>query len=100
MKWIIILLLIAVVLVLIANRYRQQIRTAIYLWRMFRKMRQMSKTDEKQIEKKDANESVPLVRCAKCGTWTAQSNALNLRSKDFYCSTKCLENAGKMSNAV
>ncbi|MDQ3321688.1 MAG: hypothetical protein M3525_04420 [Acidobacteriota bacterium] len=96
MKWLILLLFIAVVGILIAVRYRRQIQTGIYLYRMFRKMRQMGKGSDKQIDRKETAGDVPLVRCAKCGKWTPQTKALNLRSKIFYCSSNCLENAVKV----
>lgn len=96
MNWLILLLLIGVVGVLIAIRFRRQIQTAIYLWKMFRKMRQMGKSDKNQIEQKENLKDVPLVRCAKCGTWIPQTKALNLRSKSFYCSAVCMENAVKV----
>lgn len=91
MKWLIFLGLIFVLLVIIAARYRRQIKMAIYVWRMFRKMRQAGKTEEKQIEKQSNTKDVALVRCAKCGTWIPQTKAINLRSGINYCSTNCLE---------
>ncbi len=97
MKWLIILGLLIVVLVLIATRFRQQIKMAIYVWRMFRKLRQGGKTDEKQIEKQANPKDVALVRCAKCGTWIPQNKALNLRSGIYYCSKICLETTAKVS---
>jgi hypothetical protein len=63
---------------------------------MFRKMRQASKPLEKQIEKQENLNDVALVKCAKCGTWIPQKNALNLRSKIFYCSANCMESAVKV----
>jgi len=97
MKWLIILGILIVILVLIATRYRHQIKMAIYIWRMFRKMRQVGKTDEKQIEKQENSQDAALVRCAKCGTWIPQNKALNLRSGIFYCSKVCLEVPAKVS---
>ncbi len=41
MKWLVLLLLIAAAGILIAVRYRRQIQTGIYVFRMFRNMRQM-----------------------------------------------------------
>lgn len=96
MKWLILLLLVAVAGILIAVRYRRQIQTGIYLYRMFRKMRQTGKGAEKQINRKETTSEVPLVRCARCGKWTPQTKALNLRSKTFYCSSNCLESAVKV----
>ena len=91
MKWLILLGIIFIALALVAYRYRAQIKMAIYVWRMFRKMRQASKTDEKQIEKKGDSKDVALVRCAKCGTWIPQVKALKLRSGINYCSANCME---------
>ncbi|CAN5169155.1 hypothetical protein BH20ACI1_BH20ACI1_19570 [soil metagenome] len=90
-KLLFIFLLLLVVGGIIALRYRRQIQSAIYIWQMFKKMRQVNKPQEKQIEKTEDAKDVQLVRCAKCGTWTPQKNALNLRSKAFYCSTNCME---------
>ncbi len=95
-KLLFIFLLLVVVGGIIALRYRRQIQSAIYIWQMFKKMRQVNKPQEKQIEKTENTKDVQLVRCAKCGTWTPQKNALNLRSKAFYCSTNCMENAVKV----
>ncbi len=96
MKWIIILGLILIVLLLIVSRYRKQIQMALYVFRMFRKMRQMSKTDEKQINTAADSTEIALVNCAKCGTWIPQNKALKLRSGVFYCSSDCLETKAKV----
>ncbi len=95
MKWLILLLLFAVLIAVIATRYRRQIIAGIEIWKMFRQVRrQMKPKDEKQIRPQTASKSdVQLVRCAKCGKWINESNALNLRSKTFYCSTNCMEQA-------
>ncbi len=52
MKWLILLGLLFVLWTFIAIRYRTQIQTAIYVWKMFRKMRQASAQPEKQIKNK------------------------------------------------
>lgn len=96
MKWLILLILILILFAFLINKYRRQIQMAIYVWRMFRKMRQAGKADEKQIETQDVSENGQLIRCAKCGTWTPQKNALNLRSGVFYCSSDCMEQAVKV----
>lgn len=90
MKWLILLGLLIILIVLIASRYRQQIKMAIYVWRMFRKMRQAGKVDKKEIEKQD-DSNAALVRCVKCGTWISQVKALKLRSGINYCSAQCME---------
>lgn len=96
MKWLIILGLLAILAIFIIARYRRQIQTALYIFRMFRKMRQMSKADttvDKQIDKTSNPGDVQLVRCAKCGSWTPQSNALKFGANAFYCSSNCVEKA-------
>ncbi len=93
MKWLILLALVFALLGLFAFRYWRQIQTALYVWRMFKQMRQVGKSQEKQIEKKETANDVALVRCAKCGNWVSQDNALKLRSKTFFCSARCMEKA-------
>jgi hypothetical protein len=91
MKFLIILVLFLLVLALIAFRYRKQIQTAIYMWRMLKKMRQLNKTPEKRIETKTNQTDAPLIRCAGCGNWTPETNVLKLGAKSVYCSANCIE---------
>lgn len=97
MKFLIILGLLLALLAVIAVRYRRQIQMAIYMWRMFRKMRQVSKAGEKQIENKEPAPNAPLVRCAGCGMWISENKILKLGAKSFYCSADCMEKAVKVS---
>jgi hypothetical protein len=97
MKWLILFGLIVILIVIIVSRYRQQIKMAAYVWRMFRKVRQAGKTEEKQIEKQENAGDLALVRCARCGTWIPQNKAVNLRSGGSYCSTVCLETTAKIN---
>lgn len=93
MKFLIILLLLLVLIAIIAVRYRRQIQTAIYMLRMFKKMREMGKSQEKQIETKEVSSNAPLVKCSNCGTWITQNTAFKLRSNTYYCSSICMEKA-------
>ena len=95
MKWLVILGLLALVVIFLAVKYRRHIQTGIYVLKMFRQMRQMSKPEkaEKQIETAGQSDDVQLVRCAKCGSWIPQNTAMKLSKNNFYCSSKCLENA-------
>jgi hypothetical protein len=97
MKWLILLGLLLVVAVVIAARYRQQIKMAIYVWRMFRKMRRAGAAEEKQIEKQENTNDAALVRCAKCGVWIPQNKSLRLGSGSRYCSTACLEKTAQIN---
>lgn len=97
MKWLILLILFAIVIIFIATRFRRQITAGIELYKMFRQVRkQMKPKEEKQIRQPVSKSDVQLVRCAKCGKWINESNALNLRSKTSYCSTNCMEQAVKV----
>ena len=93
MKWLILLILFLILTAIIAVRYRRQITVGIEIFKMFRQLKNQAKPQEKKLDKKAADKSVPLVRCARCGTWTPQTSALNLRSKTFYCSANCMEKA-------
>ena len=95
MKFLIILILFAVLAMFIFARFRRQIQTALYVFKMFRKMREMSKPKmvEKQIESNRNANDVQLVRCAKCGSWIQQNTAIKLSKNNFYCSSKCMEKA-------
>ena len=97
MKWIILLVLLAILAAFLIVKFRRHIQSAIYIFKMFRKMRQMSKPDqpEKQLENTAQAGDVPLVRCTKCGSWLPQNTALKLSKNMFYCSSKCLETAVK-----
>jgi len=60
-------------------------------------MRQMSKPEKQEKQIENANPvDVQLVRCAKCGSWIPQNTAMKLSKNNFYCSSKCLENAVKV----
>ena len=98
MKWIILLILFLILAAVIIIRFRRQINIGIEIFKMFRQLRNQTRPQEKKLDKKTENESVPLVRCARCGIWTPQSSALNLRSKTFYCSTNCMERAVSFNN--
>lgn len=93
MKWLIILVLLILLVIIILTRYRRQIQTVLNVWKMFKKIQQDDNSGDKQIEQSNNAKDVPLIRCAKCGIWIPQNNALNLRSKTFYCSAKCMQQA-------
>jgi hypothetical protein len=96
MKWLVLLFLLFALASIIFVRYRRQIQTGLYVWRMFRKMRQAGGAENKPAEINKSATDGELVRCAKCGTWIPKNKALNLRSKNFYCSINCIETAVKV----
>lgn len=95
MKWIIILALISLLLVIIATRFRRQIQMAIYVFRMFRKMRAMSRAEmpEADTSQAVAESADELVRCSKCGKWSSKSDAKRFGTTSFYCSDECMMTA-------
>lgn len=100
MKWIILLILLLILVAFVAVRYRRQLQTARQMYLLYKRMRQAGNQPEKQINQKASDKSTPLVRCERCATWIPQSEALKLRSKFTYCSTKCMEKAAKLQSLV
>lgn len=89
MKWIVLFFLIFILLAIFARRYRSQIKTAIEIWQSL-KVNHQNKHQQRN-EMSDNSMNVPLVKCAKCGNWISQTNALNLNQRTFYCSSNCME---------
>lgn len=104
MKYLIILLLFAVVVGYAYWRLRPYIRGARRLFGALRDVRRMQRggasefdLPKKKGEVKKAKHAAALnerlVRCAACGTWTPASRAVSLNSGASYCSHACLERA-------
>lgn len=91
MKWFIILLLMSLMVMLIATRYRRQIGNIVHLWRVLKKMNNNDGRETKRFDRPEKSGEVPLVKCAGCGVWTPEKNALKLRSENYFCSAECLE---------
>jgi hypothetical protein len=83
-----ILFVILVLFGLTAIRYRKQIAGMIGVARMLRDAKanvgQRSQRVQDQAEK-----SIPLVNCSKCGVWVPQNKARKI-GDIFYCSDVCL----------
>ena len=87
----VILVVIGVVLLLTAVRYRKQIAAGMQIWRSMKAMRE---TLNQQSGKRVASQPVDsgkLVNCAKCGTWVPEQRAITLRDGSSFCSSGCLE---------
>ena len=82
-----ILLVIFVLLALTALRYRKQIAGVIGVARMLKRAREAASARQRSFPK-DAQQSVPLVNCEKCGIWVPQNKALKIRDRS-YCSDTC-----------
>lgn len=84
----IILVVIMVLLVLTAVKYRKQIAALIGVARMLKDTKDAVRQTAIQGEE---SRSVQLVNCAKCGIWVPQDKALNIRDGFFYCSDECVK---------
>lgn len=94
MKWLIILSIFLLAIAYIAYRFRFAIMAAMQVWKMLRQIQQAGqKAQEKELPKKEKAINEALVRCASCGKWIAEGNAMNLRKNTFYCSANCVEKA-------
>ncbi|HVF29445.1 MAG TPA: hypothetical protein VNA22_00685 [Pyrinomonadaceae bacterium] len=87
-----ILVVLAVIVVLTAIRYRRQISGMLQIWRTLKSVRQQMKDGRGATPDEPAPAAAgPLVNCARCGTWVPENRAINLRGGVFYCSSTCLE---------
>jgi hypothetical protein len=82
-----IVVILLVLLVLTAIRYRKQLIAVLNVWRM---LRQINTTRGAQINTSPKSAG-QLVNCVKCGTWISESQAIKLGRASFYCSADCVE---------
>lgn len=87
-----ILIVLAVIFVLTAVRYRKQIAGMLRIYRSLQAMKQGMKRE--QVGKNESVSAGPLVNCARCGTWVPEERAIKLRGGITYCSAECLETTG------
>jgi hypothetical protein len=96
-KYLVVLLLVAAVLGIIYWRLRpyiQMVRRFLGVARQVNQMRQPPVPGDLPRRKAERTPTESLVRCAVCGTWVAESRAVNLRAtRTTYCSHSCLERA-------
>jgi hypothetical protein len=91
MKDAIFILIVALILFgLTAFRYRKQLVAAHRVWQMLRGSGQTGNFPVNQPPERKTNAAVPLVKCARCGTWTPLDRSIRLKNV-YYCSTDCLE---------
>ena len=94
MKYLFVLALFAAVAFLVYWRlrpYLRGVRRFLGVVRELNRMRAAARTDlPRQPAQSRAAAGEKLVRCAACGTWTADSRAVSL-GPTTYCSHACLE---------
>jgi hypothetical protein len=91
-EFLFILLIIVLLLAFTAFRYRKQIAAVYQFWSLIQGARQNRNAE---IPTPVEIETGPLVNCAKCGRWVAETAAIRLGSRSFYCSSACFERAAK-----
>jgi hypothetical protein len=98
-KYVLILILLLFLGGLLYMRLRPYIRAVRRFLGVVREAQRMGAppqqpTDIPRAARRPASSADKLVRCAACGTWTAQSRAVSLRATGVsYCSHACLERA-------
>jgi hypothetical protein len=92
----VILVVMGIIMILTAVRYRRQISGMIQIWRTLKSARDQIRDGRGASPAKEPVSAGPLVNCARCGTWVPESRAIDLRGGIFYCSTACLESAAKV----
>jgi len=91
----VILIVIGVLLMLTAVRYRKQIAAGINFWRSIKAVREkLNQQSAKAVEPTPVNAG-KLVNCAKCGTWVPESKAIKLRGGSSFCSVSCVESVAR-----
>ena len=86
-----ILLVIVILTVFTAYKYRKQIRAVREFWRMAKDMRQMHNQVRREVEEPKPVAPGKLVNCSKCGTWVPEDRAIKLGRTSVFCSSNCLE---------
>ena len=97
MKYLFVLAFLALAAFLVYWRLRPYIRAARRFFGVVREVNRVrASAAQSDIPRRAVYENAAgekLVRCAACGTWTAASRAVSLRSGATYCSHACLERA-------
>lgn len=81
-----ILIVLAVILILTAIRYRKQIAGMIGFAKMMREAKRAAERSRELSTERPTENS--LVNCAKCDIWVPQNKAVKFRD-GFICSTVC-----------
>ena len=104
MKYLIALLLFALVVFLVYWRLRPYIRAARRFLGVIREANRVrTSAAQSDLPRRPARETAAserLVRCAACGTWMPASRAVSLRAGSTYCSHACLERAADSPRGV
>ncbi|HEY0005782.1 MAG TPA: hypothetical protein VGB17_13315 [Pyrinomonadaceae bacterium] len=97
MKYLLVLIILALLLFFIYRRLRPYLATARHVLGILRSFKNMGAGAANSEPLRTASRGGErLVRCASCETWIPAAQAVRLRSsKAYYCSHTCLENAAE-----
>lgn len=95
MKFVLLFLISAVVLIWLTTRFRRQINELIVAFRS----NDLSSTKSK-INVGKPERSFEMIKCAACGTWTPFENAALLNSGEKFCSQECVDEAIAIKKAT
>jgi hypothetical protein len=87
----VVLLVIFLLLVLTAIRYRKQIAGVLGVARMLRDAKRAAAGMHQNLPR-DREKAGQLVNCAKCGVWVPEGKAQKV-GEIFFCSSACLKAA-------
>jgi hypothetical protein len=95
LKYFLILLIIATLLILLYWRLRPYIATAQRMFGIVRDVRRMSSNQPSEPLRRTSATTERLLRCANCNTWIPTARALKSSTGTSYCSPACLEHAAE-----
>jgi len=90
----IILIVLFIVIVLTAYKYRRQIGKVISVGKMIRDAAAGNAGRRESIAEEPLN-SGKLVSCTKCATWVPEAKAIKFGGNTFFCTDACLQRSIK-----
>jgi hypothetical protein len=93
MKYLLIFLILAALVIWLSWRFRRQIAVARQVWKM---LLEANRRMNSQPGTQAPPQKIPagkLVRCEKCQTWVPKDTALGLGANTYFCSANCMEKA-------
>jgi hypothetical protein len=96
LKYLLILLVIAILFTLLYRRLRPYIAAAQHMLGIVRDVRRVNSSQSSEPLRRASESNERLTRCASCNTWIPSARALKSSSTGLsYCSRACLERAAE-----
>lgn len=90
MRWLLILLILVLVAIYFAYRYKKHLQTAWFMYQTFRRLKKNANASKQQMPASNPSTDTELTMCPKCGKWAAKEDSVKLKS-EYYCSLACME---------